>query len=143
MGASLTTLDLATEVAAGSSLSRRRAAAYPLVVRGRYKSYRGPLIVLLALIGFAAYGSIEPMLGEAREARNRALSLIAPTAASNIDRFFIIHRVKHGDTIWQLALHYYGSSTLVNQRRLIEANPGLPKDLRLLTVDTPIKVPLI
>ncbi len=135
-------LTLAGALAAHSALSRRRAHALYQIAAYDVK-LKWVAVAAAVLVVLAATAAATRPAGTLPPPRSRAQSLVLPTAASQFDRLFIPHRVQHGDTIWGLAQHYYGASSEAYQRKLLDANPGLPKDLRLLTVDTAIKVPLL
>ena len=135
------TIELARAVAARSALSRRRAEALVRLAIAQFKALH-VLLALLMVVGMAIVIGTERVRETALPVHNRAMPLTSPTPASNLDRFHVLHYVQHGNTIWGLAQYYYGSSAAADLQRILRVNPEVVHDPRLMTVDTPIKVPL-
>jgi len=73
---------------------------------------------------------------------NRGIPLASATWVHELDRFTITHTIRDGDTIWGMAVRYYGSGSLVDQQQLRVANPWFPEDPRQLRIGLQVKIPV-
>lgn len=129
--------------AGASSLKRRQdSAAYRLNSMWYQTAGARALTcaLLLAVLAFAVVAEWAPP--QRVQSENRALPLNAPTAAQNLDRFNLEHRVTSGDTLSKISIRYYRLWSPEYDSLLRRANPDLPSDPRLLTTSIVVKVPL-
>ena len=63
------------------------------------------------------------------------------TTSSGADQFDATqyHEVKKGDTLWKIAVHYYGDGSLYG--KIFEANKHILKDPNVIKIGQKLKIP--
>lgn len=133
----------ADAVSRNGALTRRRQRAAYAVFAARQRTKADHALLLAVALAVVLVGVAGRALPPRRpRPENRAQPLSATTRARQFERFYIVHTVTDGDTVWGLALHYYGSPSLAHQKRILDANPWLTNTLDV-KIDSKVKIPII
>lgn len=126
-------------IIANSALTRRRlwASQELSAVRGRDR-------LLLPLIGVMLLAVVSTRIYFRSKSRltDRPLLLNRSVSGQTIDRFNLSYTVSDKDTIWGLAVHYYGSGSASQMERVYRANPDLPRNPQQLKIGIRLQVPV-